>query len=145
VLFIVNDYLDLALASDADGLHLGENDLPIKVARKLLPIDKILGGSATTVDQATTAQSEGADYIGVGAIYPTASKETAVIVGLEGLRQVREAVTLPLVAIGGINKDNAEEVIAAGAESVSVISAVLEAEDAEEASRQIADRLKIPK
>jgi len=116
VLFIVNDYLDLALATDADGLHLGQDDLPIKVARKLLPMDKILGGSTTT-------------------------KETAKVVGLDRLRQVRESVTLPLVAIGGITRDNAAEVMAAGADSVAVISAVLHADDPEEAARQIVDRL----
>ena len=140
VLFIVNDYLDIALAADADGLHLGQNDLPIKAARKLLPIDKILGGSTTTVDQAVTAEAEGADYIAVGSIYPTISKETAKVIGLDGLRQIRQAVTLPLVAIGGITKDNAAEVIAAGASSVAVISAILQAESPEEAARQIAAR-----
>ncbi len=149
VLFIVNDYLDIALATDADGLHLGQDDLPIRVARKLLPWDKIVGCSTTTVEQAMEAQSEGADYIAVGAIYPTSSKITtttpARVVGLETLRQVRQAVTLPLVAIGGITKDNAPEVIAAGADSVAVISAVLGAESPEEASRQIADRLEIQK
>jgi len=141
VLFIVNDYLDIALAADADGLHLGQNDLPTKVARKLLPIDKILGCSTTTVEQAITAESDGADYIAVGSIYPTTSKETAKVIGLEGLRQIRQAVTLPLVAIGGITKDNAAEVIAAGASSVAVISAILQAGSPEEAARQIVARL----
>ncbi len=149
VLFIINDYLDLALASDADGLHLGQNDLPIKVARKLLPIDKILGCSATTIDQAITAESEGADYIAVGAIYPTSSKTStttpAKVVGLETLRQVRQAISLPLVAIGGITKDNTAEVLAAGADSVAVISAILQAESPEEAARQIATRFETPK
>ncbi len=144
VLFIVNDYLDLALATDADGLHLGQDDLPIKVARKLLAIDKILGGSARTVDQALAAKSEGADYIAVGSIYPTTSKETAVVVGLERLRQIRQAVSLPLVAIGGITENNAAEVIAAGASSVAVISAVLHAKDIEAAAREIVDKLEAP-
>ena len=143
VLFIVNDYLDIALAADADGLHLGQNDLPTKVARKLLPIDKILGCSTTTVDQAITAESDGADYIAVGSIYPTTSKETAKVIGLEGLRQIRQAVTLPLVAIGGITKDNAAEVIAAGASSVAVISAILQARSPQEAARQIVARLEV--
>ena len=145
VLFIVNDYLDIALAAEADGLHLGHDDLPIEAARKLLPLDKILGCSTTTVDQAITAQSEGADYIAVGSIYPTPSKETAEVVGLDRLRQIRQAVTSPLVAIGGITSDNAAEVIAAGADAVAVISAVLQAEDAEKATRQIIDRLEAPK
>jgi len=144
VLFIINDHLDIALAAEADGLHLGQDDLPIKVARQLLSIDKILGCSVTTVDQATTAESEGADYIAVGSIYPTTSTETATVVSLERLRQVRQATSLPLVAIGGINKDNAAEVMAAGANSVAVISAVLEAEAPKEATRQIIDNLEVP-
>jgi len=141
VLFIINDYLDIALAADADGLHLGQDDLPIKAARKLLPIDKILGCSTTTVEQAITAEADGADYIAIGSIYPTTSKETAKVIGLDRLRQIRQAVTLPLVAIGGITKDNAAEVIAAGASSVAVISAILQAESPEKAARQIAARL----
>lgn len=137
VLFIMNDYLDLALAVDADGLHVGQDDLPVKVARKLLPMDKILGASARTIELATAAQSEGADYIGVGSMYPTSTKETAEVVGLERLHQIKQAVSLPLVAIGGITKDNASGIMAAGADAVAVISAVLGAESPEEASRQI--------
>ncbi len=145
VLFIVNDYLDIALATGADGLHLGQDDLPIKEARKLLPIDKILGASSRTVDQATAAQADGADYIAVGSMYPTSSKETVIVVGLERLRQVRQAITLPLVAIGGINRDNAAEVIAAGADSVAVISAILRAEAPEEAAREIVNKFEVQK
>ncbi len=145
VLFIMNDYLDLVLATDADGLHLGQKDLPIKVARKLLPVDRILGCSVNTVDQAIAAESDGADYIAVGSIYPTASKETAKVVGVERLRQIRRAVSLPLVAIGGINRDNAAEVSAAGADSVAAISAILGAEDVEEAARQIIARFEAGK
>jgi len=141
VLLIINDYLDLALAADADGLHLGQEDLPIKVARRLLPIDRILGCSVTTVEQALAAESSGADYVAVGSMYPTPSKGKAVIVGLERLRQVRQAIGLPLVAIGGITRDNAATVIAAGADSVAVISAVLGAESPEEAARQIVARI----
>jgi len=137
VLFIVNDYIGLVLATDADGLHLGQKDLPVSVARRLLPIDKLIGCSVNTVDQATAAQSDGADYIAVGSIYPTSSKEGAMVVGLKGLRQIKQAVSLPLVAIGGINKNNVAEVLAAGADSVAVISAILGTEDVEEATRQI--------
>lgn len=140
VLFIVNDYLDIALASDADGLHLGQDDLPVKVARRLLAMDRLIGGSARTVEQAMTAESEGADYIAVGSIYPSPSKESPVV-GLERLRQIRQAVSLPLVAIGGITGGNAAEVIAAGAVSVAVISAVLLAPDIEKATREMAGSL----
>jgi len=140
VLFIINDYLDVALAVDADGLHVGQGDLPVKVARKLLPVDKILGISTATVEQAVAALSEGADYVAVGSIYTTSTKEKAVAVGPERLRQIRQAVPVPLVAIGGINKDNVTEVIAAGADSVCVISAVLGADSPEEASREIAGK-----
>ncbi len=142
VLFIMNDYLDLALAVDADGLHVGQDDLPVKVARRLLPIDKILGCSARTLGEAAAARSEGADYIAVGAIYSTPSKQAAKVVGLERLKQIRHAVNLPMVAIGGINKDNLDEVLAAGIDSVAVISAVLEAEDIAEAARLMAARIK---
>ncbi len=141
VLFIMNDYFDLAIETGADGLHVGQDDLPVRVARKLLPIDTILGASVSTVEQAVAAQSEGADYIGVSAIYPTLSKEAVEVVGLERMRQIKQAVNLPLVALGGIMKDNAAEVISAGADSVAVISAVLGAESIEEASRQITELL----
>lgn len=145
VLFIINDYLDLALASDADGLHLGQNDLPTGVARKLLPMDKILGCSVTSLDEAIAAESDGADYIAAGSIYPTPSKETAKVIGLDRLFQIRQAISLPLVAIGGITKDNVAEVLAAGADSVAVISAVLDAESPEEAARQIVARFEARK
>jgi len=141
VLFIVNDYLDLALAADADGLHLGQDDLPVEAARRLLPLDKILGCSVTTVDQATAAQSQGADYIAVGAIYPTSTREMVEVIGLERLRLIKKGVSLPLVAIGGINQANAAEVLAAGADSVAVISAILQAESPEKATRQIIARI----
>lgn len=148
-LFIMNDYADIAMAADADGLHLGQDDLPIEAARKLLPLGKILGCSTTTVEQAVAAESGGADYIAVGAIYPTSSKTStttpAKVVGLGTLRRVRQAVNVPLVAIGGITAENTPEAIAAGADSVAVISAVLAAESPEEASRQIADSFEAEK
>jgi thiamine-phosphate diphosphorylase len=143
VLFIVNDYLDLALAADADGLHLGQDDLPPRVARRLLPIDKLLGCSVASVKQAISAESEGVDYIAVGAIYPTESREATEVVGLEGLRLIKKQAGLPLVAIGGITAGNVAEVIAAGASSVAIISAIMEASSPEEAARQIVDKLEM--
>jgi thiamine-phosphate pyrophosphorylase len=139
VLFIVNDYLDIALAADADGLHIGQEDLPLASARRLLPIDKIIGCSVTTADQATAAEAEGADYIAVSGIYPTTSKEAVEVVGLEILRLIKRKVKLPVVAIGGINLDNIAEVMAAGASSVAVISALLAAKSPGKAARQMVD------
>ena len=141
VLFIVNDYLDIAIASGADGLHLGPGDLPIATARQLLPIDRILGCSTTTVEGAVNAEADGADYVAVGSIYPTTSKAGAIVVGLERLRQIRAAISIPTVAIGGINNRNAAEVIQAGADSIAVISAVLGAEDVAGAARQLAEMM----
>jgi thiamine-phosphate pyrophosphorylase len=137
VLFIVNDHLDIALAVAADGLHLGQEDLPVRVARRLLPIDMIVGVSVNTLKQAKAAEAAGADYIAVGSIYPTSSKETAKVVGLERLRRIGGSVSLPLIAIGGINKDNAAQVAAAGADGVAVIRAIMQAESIERAARQL--------
>lgn len=142
VLFIVNDYLDLALAVAADGLHIGQTDLPLYEARRLLPPDKILGLSTQTVAQAIQAEKDGADYIGVGAIFPTTSKPDAKISGLTMLAEIRKAVKLPIVAIGGITLQNVGEVIAAGANSAAVISAVLGVSSPEEAARQFVAKFK---
>jgi thiamine-phosphate pyrophosphorylase len=139
VLFIVNDYLDIALAVDADGLHVGPDDLPVAVTRRLLPPDRILGCSARTVGSATEAAAAGADYIGVGAMFPTETKDRAEVVGTERLREIRRAVGIPLVAIGGINKDNVQGVMAAGANAAAVVSAVLDADDVGRATRQLVD------
>lgn len=143
VLFILNDYLDIAIAADADGLHLGPGDLPISTARQLLPIDRILGRSTTTLEEALRAEADGADYVAVGSIYPTASKAGAIVVGLERLRQIRAAISIPIVAIGGINEKNAAEMIQAGADSLAVISAVLGADDVTEAARRLAEMMEV--
>jgi thiamine-phosphate pyrophosphorylase len=139
ILFIVNDYLDIALAVDADGLHVGPDDLPVEIARQLLHLDKILGGSARTVDRAAVLSAEGADYIGVGAMFPTDTKGGAEVVGIERLREIKEAVNMPIVAIGGIKENNIKDVINAGVDAVAVISAVLGADNIEKATRQLAN------
>jgi len=129
ILFIINDYLDIALAINADGLHIGQGDLPLPTIRKELPIDKLIGCSVNTVSQAIRAQEEGADYIAVGSIFPTTTKTDATVVGIDRLKEVKEKVSCSLVAIGGINEENAARVLAAGADSIAVISAVLGKED----------------
>ena len=133
VLFIINDYLDLAIAVGADGLHIGQKDLPLSIVRRQLPIDKIVGCSVTTLSQATQAQNEGADYIAVGSIFPTTTKKEATMVGVDIVRELKRMVSIPLVAIGGINQNNVSEVVAAGADAVAVISAVLSEKDIREA------------
>jgi thiamine-phosphate pyrophosphorylase len=129
VLFIINDCLDLAMAVDADGVHVGQEDLPLPVIRRELPIDKIVGCSVTTLPQATKARAEGIDYIAVGSIFPTATKDGATVVGVNMLKELKRTVSTPLVAIGGINQNNIGEVVSAGAYAVAVISAVLGEKD----------------
>jgi len=145
ILFIINDYLDLALAVDADGLHMGQKDLPLPVIRRTLPIDMIVGCSVTTVSQATRAQSEGADYIAAGSIFPTRNKEGATVIGLEKLKQIRQAISATLVAIGGINKDNISQVMNAGADSAAVIGAALCQEDIKKAVQQLVAEIELVK
>ncbi len=129
-LFLVNDRVDVALAAGAHGVHLGQEDLPAGVARDLIGPDRIMGVSAGTVEEAVRAWEEGADYLGVGPIFPTPTKPDAgEPIGLEGLRNIRKAVDLPLVAVGGINEENLEQVFGAGADGVAVISAVTAAAD----------------
>jgi thiamine-phosphate diphosphorylase len=108
-----------------------------------LPIDKIIGCSVNTVSQATEAQKEGADYIAVGSISPSATKEEAIVVGIDTLKQIRQAVSSPLVAIGGISEDNIGQVIAAGADSVAVASAILSKEDAKTATQRLVAKMEL--
>ena len=129
VTFIVNDRIDLALALEADGVHLGQDDLPASVARPLLAPGMVLGISTHGLEQARAARQAGADYIAVGAMYATATKADHELVGPALMRRVRAEVSAPLVGIGGITPDNAADVIRAGADGVAVISAVCAASD----------------
>jgi thiamine-phosphate pyrophosphorylase len=140
-LFIVNNHLDIALAAAADGLHLGQDDLPAAAARRLLPMDKLLGVSVIDAARAEKAQADGADYVAAGAIYATGTKEGVAIIGLERLTEIKKAVSIPVVAIGGIDSENATTVMAAGADAVAVISAVLGADSPRQAAAQIVNRL----
>ncbi len=139
---IVNDRIDIAEAIDADGVHLGDDDLPISVARELLGPNAILGRSVSTPEAAREAERAGADYLGVGSVYGTTSKETdseQSEIGLDRVRAIREATTLPFVGIGGVTPENAADVVSAGADGVAVISAITGAEDPENATRRLSD------
>jgi thiamine-phosphate pyrophosphorylase len=138
VTFIINDRVDVAIASDADGVHLGQNDFPIPLARKLLGEKAIIGGSAATLEEARKCLLEGADYIGFGPVYLTTSKEDAgPISGLDLLKQVVEEISLPIIAIGGLTKDNTFPVIQLGVHGIAVISAVCCQKDPGEATKCI--------
>jgi len=140
-LFIVNDRADLARALDADGLHLGQDDLPGIAGRRLLRPGMILGVSTHDAGQARRALADGADYIAVGSMFPTGTKPGFQLVGPDLIRRVRPEIAIPLVAIGGITEDNCEEVVSAGADAVAVISAVCAAADPETATRRFLERL----
>ena len=141
-LFIVNDSLETALAVDADGLHVGQDDMPVDVARRLLPSDRLLGCSVRTVPEALRARELGADHLGVGAMAATSTKEEASVVGPDRLREIKKVVALPLVAIGGISRANLKEIMLAGADAACVISAVLNAEDPGIAARELTEIIK---
>jgi thiamine-phosphate diphosphorylase len=136
-LLIVDDRLDIALAAGADGVHLGQEDLPIELARRLLGNDAIVGLSITSSDQLASDDAAGADYLGVGAVFPTGSKGDATLAGLPLLAAARNATRAPIVAIGGIDATNAGLAAAAGADSVAVISAVTAAADPAAAVRAL--------
>lgn len=134
VLFIVNDRCDLALAVDADGVHLGQNDLPLDLARKVMGPDKLIGISTHNPDQVQEAIAGKPDYLGFGPIFKPGSKQDHdPVVGLEGLRAVRELTSLPVFAIGGIQIEQVREVLRVGADGVAVISGILKAPDISDA------------
>jgi len=135
---IINDRVDVALAVGADGVHLGQTDMPLEIAQKILGDTMIIGISAESLEDAVEAEKGGADYLGVSPIYATPTKtDTAPPLGLEGLRAIRRAVNLPLVGIGGLNQDNAADVIRSGGDGVAVVSAVVSAGDPAAAARNL--------
>jgi len=141
-LFIVNDRMDVALAAGADGVHLGQDDLPVECARAIAPPGFIIGVSVGSVAEAVTAAKGGADYIALSPTFCTGSKEDAGPgCGLEMLAAIRSAVSIPLIAIGGIGCDNVDDVIAAGADGIAVISAVVGQEDVTRAAREMKTRI----
>ena len=128
-LLLVNDRIDIAIAAEADGVHVGQEDLPVELARRLLGDDAVVGLSITDADQLAVRDAAEADYLGVGAVFPTGSKGDATLTGLPLLAAARAATQAPIVAIGGIDAGNAALAIAAGADSVAVISAITQAPD----------------
>ncbi|MBP2645564.1 MAG: Thiamine-phosphate pyrophosphorylase [Firmicutes bacterium] len=123
--FIINDRIDIALAVNADGIHIGQSDMPLAVARRLVGKDKIIGMSVNTLEQALVAVKEGADYLGVGAVFSTSTKKDAVDVSLAVLAELCRNVEIPVVAIGGISENNANQVLAAGVDGLAVVSAII--------------------
>lgn len=122
---IINDRVDIAMAVQADGVHIGQHDIPAAAVRKMIGKDMLVGVSVSTVEQAIKAQQDGADYLGVGAMFPTGTKTDADFVSMERLKEIRKAVSLPIVVIGGINKDNAYCFKTIGIDGLAVVSAIL--------------------
>lgn len=141
VLFFVNDRVDVALLVEADGVHVGQDDISCVDARRLVGTEKWIGVSAETVEEARTAEKNGADYLGVGAVYPTTSKADAGHTGLHGLQSIVQSVEIPVVAIGGIQLDNARECMVHGAAGIAVVSAVMGAESPSAAAQQLLQRV----
>jgi len=145
---IINDRLDVALAVGADGVHLGQSDMPLYMAQKIAGPSMLIGISAESVQDAVKAENGGADYLGVSPVYATPTKtDTAPPLGLQGLREIRNRVKIPLVGIGGLNKSNSAEVIRNGADGVAVVSAIVATDDPEIAARnlkQIIDEARNP-
>ncbi|GER93655.1 thiamine phosphate synthase [hot springs metagenome] len=134
--FIVNDHVDIAFIVDADGVHLGQKDLPLKEARKIMAnSNKIIGISTHNLTEAIEAEKGGADYIGFGSIFPTTTKNDAVVYGLDTLKKVKSFVNIPVIAIGGINTDNVKSVLDAGCDGVAVSSGLLRGDVGENARR----------
>lgn len=134
---IINDRVDIALAVDADGVHLGQNDLPLSVARRVLGPHKIIGISARTTADAVKAEKGGADYLGVGAVFPTSTKEDAQPISKEIFSAIQSTVTIPIVAIGGITLENASAIVERGVAGIAVVSAILHQKDSKMAAQTL--------
>ena len=145
---IVNDRVDIAVAADADGVHLGDDDLPVSVAREQLGDDAIIGRSVSTVEGAREAEQAGADYLGVGALYHTSSKDVddqENAIGLDIVGDIADAVDIPFVGIGGVTPERAPDVAEAGADGVAVITAITDADDPEAATRALGEAVETGK
>ena len=138
---LINDRVDIALAAGADGVHLGQDDLPLPEARALLGPDRILGATAHTVEEALRAEAQGADYLGVGAMFPTGTKHNVVPTSPETLRAICEAVSIPVVAIGGVTADNLPKLAGCGMAGAAVVSAIFSQPDCRAAARHLREIL----
>ena len=134
---IINDRVDVALAIDADGVHVGQSDMPCDVTRRLIGEDKILGVSAATIDEAQKAQKDGADYIGTGAVFPTQTKDDAPKITKDDLKEIVESIDIPIVAIGGISLENAHELKDTGIAGLSVVSAIMSSDNPKKSSEEL--------
>lgn len=137
---IIDDRVDVALAMDAEGVHVGQSDMPVATARRLLGKEKIIGATAKTVPQAMEAYEQGADYLGVGAIYPTTTKVKTVLTSTDTLRDICNAVPIPANAIGGLNKDNIDVLAGIPIAGVCVVSAIMKADDPKVAAEDLKAR-----
>lgn len=134
---IIDDRIDIALACDAAGVHVGQSDLPVSYARRLLGPDKIVGATAKTVPQALEAYKQGADYLGVGAMFPTTTKVVTVLTAPATLTEIRHTVPIPVVAIGGLNRENMDILKDTAADGIAVVSAIMKAEDPRSAAEEL--------
>lgn len=139
---IIDDRVDVALAVDAEGVHVGASDMPVATARKLMGREKIVGATAKTVPWAKEAYEQGADYLGVGAIYPTTTKVKTVLTSTDTLREICNAVPIPVNAIGGLNKDNIDVLAGIPVAGICVVSAIMKAEDPKQAATELKARAK---
>lgn len=139
---IIDDRLDIAMASDAEGVHLGQSDLPVDIARRLFGPDKIIGATAKTVPQALEAYERGADYLGVGAIYPTTTKVKTILTSTDTLKDICKAVPIPVNAIGGLNAENLDVLKDIPIAGVCVVSAIMKADDPYKASIRLSEAVK---
>lgn len=138
---LIDDRIDIAMAAGAAGVHVGQEDIPVEAARRLLGPDKIVGATAKTVEQALRAKEQGADYLGVGAMYPTTTKVKTVLTKVETLAGIVRVVRLPVVAIGGLNCDNCDILRGSGFSGAAVVSAIMKADDPEQAARALKARI----
>lgn len=136
---LINDRLDIAQAVDAAGVHIGQSDLPLTIVRNILGNDKIIGVSAGNLEEALTAEKNGADYIGVGAVYATGSKKDATAVTMEEVKKIRNNVKIPMVVIGGVNKERIKDFKDVAIDGVAIISAIIAQKDIKKAAEEIRD------